>query len=86
MTSAVRDAIIFNLFTENKVNIQTFLTKVSEMAVTVADNSTRLETLEKGSCRHDQEIQDLKQLHRAAPLPELKINCIPLPCTVPPRP
>ena len=84
MTCAERDAIIFNLLTENKVNIQTLVTKVSEMAVTVADHSTRLETLEKGSCRHDQEIRDLKQLHRAAPLAELKINGIPLPCTVPP--
>ena len=62
--------------------MQALAAKVSEISVTVADHSTRLDTPEQVSRRHEQEIRDLKDMHYAAPQPKLKINGISL-CLVP---
>ena len=83
MSSAECDAIMFYLLTENKASIQAVVSKVSEMTVTAADHSTCLDALEQGSCRYEEEIRDLKVVHRAVPVPEIKINAIPSPCIAP---
>ena len=83
MSSADRDATLFTLLIENKRCISGLVSKISKISATVSGHSTRLDTLDENSRKHEQELRDLKEMQRNTPRPELKINGIPLSCTEP---
>ena len=82
-TSAERDTIIYNLLIENKTIIAGLVTNISEISTIVSEHTARLDTVDDNWRKHELELRDLRELHRAAPGPELKINGIPLSYTDP---